>query len=80
MTTITSLVSQQAGESERGLVLGTYNSGSWAGRALGPPLTGLLFDTLGVNVPLYAAALILLPCIGILLGIVARTGKTPEKS
>jgi DHA1 family tetracycline resistance protein-like MFS transporter len=79
MTTITSLVSQQAGESERGLVLGTYNSGSWAGRALGPPLTGLLFDAMGVNVPLYVAALILLPCIGILLGIVARTKKTHEK-
>jgi MFS family permease len=73
MTTVTSLVSQQAGESERGLVLGTYNSGSWAGRALGPPLTGLLFDLLGVNVPLYTAALILLPCIVIMLGIVART-------
>ncbi|MEZ5563629.1 MAG: MFS transporter [Gammaproteobacteria bacterium] len=76
MTTVTSLVSQQAGESERGLVLGTYNSGSWAGRALGPPLTGLLFDVLGVNIPLYTAALILLPCIVILLGIVARTGNS----
>lgn len=73
MTTVTSLVSQQAGESERGMVLGTYNSGSWAGRALGPPLTGLLFDVLGVNIPLYTAALILLPCIVIMLGIVART-------
>ncbi len=76
MTTVTSLVSQQAGESERGLVLGTYNSGSWAGRALGPPLTGLLFDVFGVNVPLYTAALILLPCIVILLGIVARTANS----
>ena len=73
MTTVTSLVSQQAGESERGLVLGTYNSGSWAGRALGPLLTGLLFDVFGVNVPLYTAALILLPCIVIMVGIVART-------
>ena len=72
MTTVTSLVSQQAGESERGLVLGIYNSGSWAGRALGPPLTGLLFEVFGVNVPLYTAALILLPCIVILLGIVGR--------
>jgi DHA1 family tetracycline resistance protein-like MFS transporter len=76
MTTVTSLVSQQAGESERGLVLGTYNSGSWAGRALGPPLTGVLFDALGVNIPLYTAALILLPCIVILFGIVARTTKS----
>jgi MFS family permease len=76
MTTITSLVSQQAGESERGLVLGTYNSGSWAGRALGPPMTGLLFDVFGVNVPLYVAVLVLLPCIVILLGIVARTANS----
>jgi MFS family permease len=76
MTTVISLVSQQAGESERGLVLGTYNSGSWAGRALGPPLTGLLFDVFGVNVPLYVAVLILLPCIGILLGIVARAANS----
>lgn len=72
LTTVNSLVSKQAGEQERGLVLGTYNSAAWLGRTLGPPVTGSLFDLVGPNTPLYTAALILVPCVVILLGIVLR--------
>jgi DHA1 family tetracycline resistance protein-like MFS transporter len=75
LTTVTSLVSKQAGEQERGLVLGTYNSAAWAGRTLGPPVTGSLFDLFGPDTPLYTAALILAPCIAVLLGIVRRAGR-----
>ena len=42
MTTMNSLVSKQAGDSERGLVLGTFNTASWLGRALGPGMIALL--------------------------------------
>ena len=72
LTTASSLVSKQAGESERGLVLGAYNSMSWFGRTLGPPVTGTLFDVFGSNAPLFTAALIFVPCIVILLAVVAR--------
>ncbi len=64
MTTMNSLVSQQAGESERGLVIGTFNTSSWLGRALGPGMIALLgIAGLGRDAPLYVAALLLVPCI-----------------
>jgi MFS family permease len=73
MTTMNSLVSKQAGESERGLVLGTFNTASWFGRALGPGLIALLgIAGLGRDAPLFAAALILLPCIVIVRGLRSR--------
>ena len=56
ITTMSSLVTQQADETERGLVLGVYQSGSWMGRSVGPPISGALFQWLGVNSPLFAAA------------------------
>jgi MFS family permease len=66
MTTMNSLISKQAGETERGLVLGTYNTASWFGRALGPILiASLALLGLGRDAPLYAAALLMLPCIAI---------------
>jgi len=73
MTTVNSLVSKQAGESERGLVLGTFNTASWFGRALGPGMIALLgVAGLGRDAPLFAAALILLPCIAIVRGLRSR--------
>jgi DHA1 family tetracycline resistance protein-like MFS transporter len=66
MTTITSLVSKQAQATERGLVLGTFNSAAWLGRSFAPPITGGLYDGRGGNLPLLAAAAIMLPCIAIL--------------
>lgn len=62
VTSMTSLVSRQAGEHERGLVLGVYNSSAWMGRFLGPPMSGLLFQTIAVQAPLYGAALIMFTC------------------
>ncbi len=62
VTSMTSLVSRQAGEHERGLVLGVYNSSAWMGRFLGPPASGLLFQSIAVQAPLYGAALIMFAC------------------
>jgi DHA1 family tetracycline resistance protein-like MFS transporter len=73
MTTMNSLVSKQAGESERGLVIGTFNTASWLGRALGPGMIALLgLAGLGRDAPLYAAALLMLPCIAIMRGLRSR--------
>jgi len=78
MTTMNSLVSKQAGDSERGLVLGTFNTASWFGRALGPGLIALLgIAGLGRDAPLFAAALILLPCIAIVRGLRSRAAGIP---
>ncbi|MDJ0928735.1 MAG: MFS transporter [Gammaproteobacteria bacterium] len=77
ITTMSSLVSHQAGEQERGLVMGVYQSGSWLGRSVGPPITGFLFGALGANAPLYAAALCMLPALAIVAVIRSRTSR-PE--
>jgi len=62
VTSMTSLVSRQAAEHERGLVLGVYNSGAWMGRFMGPPVSGLLFQSVAVQAPLYGAAIIMFVC------------------
>jgi MFS family permease len=73
MTTVNSLVSQQAGESERGMVLGTFSTTSWLGRAIGPGMIALLgIAGLGRDAPLFAAAVIILPCIVIIRGLRSR--------
>ncbi len=72
LTAMLSFVSKLAGPSERGLVLGTYQSASWAGRSVGPVLSGTLFNAFGRHTPLLAGAVIMLPCIALLLTIMAR--------
>jgi multidrug resistance protein len=62
VASMTSLVSRQAGEHERGLVLGVYNSSAWMGRFMGPPVSGLLFQSVAVQAPLYGAAIIMFVC------------------
>lgn len=63
ITSMSSLVTHQAEPTERGLVLGVYQSGSWMGRSIGPPISGLLFATLGVNSPLFTAACVIIPAL-----------------
>jgi predicted MFS family arabinose efflux permease len=68
-----SWVSHHAGESEQGLVIGVYQSAGWFGRSFGPTVSGLLFQTLGVNSPLYVGAMMMLPCFLIVLMIRRRS-------
>jgi MFS family permease len=73
MTTVNSLVSQQAGDSERGMVLGTFSTTSWLGRAIGPGMIALLgIAGFGRDAPLFAAAIIILPCIVIIRRLRSR--------
>jgi MFS family permease len=80
ITSMSSLVSAEAAEDERGLVLGVFNSGSWMGRAGGPPVSGLLFEGIGVQAPLYAAAVIMLPCLVMVALVRARTMRRDVKA
>jgi len=60
-TASTSWVSKQAGDQERGAVLGLFQSAGWLGRSVGPTIAGLLFQALGPNAPLFAGALLMVP-------------------
>ena len=65
---ISSLVSKYASVSERGTVLGLFQSSQWTGRTIAPPIGGALFQEQGANAPLYGSVLVLLPCLlGLLL-------------
>jgi len=64
-TASSSWVSKHAGEQERGTVLGLFQSACWLGRSVGPTVSGLLFQTLGPNSPMFAAALVL--CLPLLV-------------
>ncbi len=80
VTCMTSLVSRQAGEHERGFVLGVYNSSVWMGRFIGPPIAGLLFQSVAIQAPLYSAAIIMFSCfwaVRALRSHLKRTGKIP---
>jgi len=80
VTSVTSLVSRQAGAHERGFVLGVYNSSAWMGRFIGPPVSGLLFQSVAVQAPLYSAAIIMFSCfwaVRALRSHLKRTGKIP---
>ena len=77
LTSMTSFVSRLAGAQERGLVLGTYQSASWAGRSVGPTLSGALFKSVGIDSPLLAGALSMLPFISMLAVITSRSRTTP---
>ena len=71
-TASTSWVSKQAGDRERGVVLGLYQSAGWAGRSIGPTVSGFLFMTFGANAPLFAGACLLLPVLVIVAAIRRR--------
>lgn len=72
LTSMTSFVAGLASPHERGLVLGTYQSASWAGRSVGPTMSGGLFKSVGIDSPLLIAAFTMLPCIGLLAAIISR--------
>jgi DHA1 family tetracycline resistance protein-like MFS transporter len=74
VTSMTSLVSRNAEEHERGLVLGVFNSGAWTGRSIGPLFSGLLFQSVDEQAPLYVAAMVMLTALG-LVAIVRRRGR-----
>ena len=68
---ISSLVSKYASASERGTVLGLFQSSNWLGRTVSPPLGGELFESQGPNAPLFGSVLVLVPC---LLGLLVWFG------
>jgi len=64
---LSSLVSQEAAEHERGAVLGVFQSASALGRVVGPAFSGLVFARLGAPAPFILAAALALPALAVLL-------------
>ena len=76
---ISSLVSKYASESERGTVLGLFQSSNWLGRTISPPIGGMLFQSEGANAPLFGSVVILVPCLAGLLVWFGGSRAQPHK-
>ena len=64
---LSSMVSFEAGEHERGAVLGVYQGATALGRVVGPAVSGLVFARLGQPAPFILAALLVAPALLLLL-------------
>ncbi len=65
LTCMQSLVSMQASETERGMVMGVYSSASTVGRGIGTMCTGLILTFVYVHASYYLAAAMALVVCGI---------------
>lgn len=65
--TLSSLVSQEAAEHERGAVLGVYQGATALSRIVGPAVSGTIFAKVGVSAPFILAAVLVAPALGLLL-------------
>lgn len=63
---LASLVSQEAGDHERGAVLGVYQGVTSLSRVVGPAFSGFAFARLGQPAPFVLAAALVLPALGLL--------------
>ncbi len=70
----TSVVSQKSAPKERGAILGIFQSVSSLGRVAGPTFSGAAFANLGYNSPFHLGALVMVPCL-ILLLMVSRASR-----
>ena len=64
---LSSLVSQEAGDYERGAVLGVYQGATALSRIIGPAFSGMIFADVGTSAPFYVAAALVVPALGMLL-------------
>lgn len=64
---LSSLVSQEAAEHERGAVMGVYQGATALSRIVGPGFSGLVFAKAGPSAPFLLAALLVAPALGLLL-------------
>ncbi len=62
-TSMQSLISKRAGQSERGLVLGVYQSSSALARFMGQACAGTLYGQIGMNAPFLIGAAAMAPAM-----------------
>jgi predicted MFS family arabinose efflux permease len=73
----TSIVSKKSPKGERGAVLGIFQSVGSLGRVAGPAFSGAAFANLGYNSPFHIGALVMVPCL-ILLLMVSRAARREQ--
>lgn len=71
---LNALIAEQAGESERGAVMGLSQSASALGRVAGPLMSGPLFEAFAPGAPFVAASLLILAALFVTLGEPAKEG------
>lgn len=64
---LSSLVSQEAADHERGAVLGVYQGATALSRIVGPAFSGVVFAKTGASAPFILAAALVLPALALLL-------------
>ena len=69
---ISSLVSQEAAETERGAVMGAYQSATALSRIVGPAFSGLVFTSLGAIAPFIVAAALIVPTLVLMIALPKR--------
>lgn len=78
---LNSLIAAQAGEHERGAVMGISQSASAFGRVVGPLCAGAIFDRFGASAPYVAASVLVLCALFVALGEPAKAmaGVAPQR-
>jgi len=70
---VSALASRQAGAGNRGIVMGTYQSGTSLARVLGPFSSGVIFGRLGAGAPFLVGALVTLQAVWCMLAARRQT-------
>jgi len=74
---MSSLVSQEAAETERGAVMGAYQSATALSRIVGPAFSGVVFASLGAVAPFIVAAALVVPSLA-LVTLLPKRAATPH--
>lgn len=74
---VSSLVSKTASASERGVIMGRYQSASASGRVIGPILCGPLYSFVGKGAPFLLGAAIMVPVLALLFRFRLQTPSAP---
>jgi MFS family permease len=77
-TSMQSLMSKRAGQDERGLILGVYQSSSALARFLGQAVAGTLYGRIGINAPFLIGAAVMAPALWLALRIGRRLDALPQ--
>lgn len=77
-TCMQSLISKRAGQSERGLVLGVYQSSSALARFMGQASAGTLYGQIGMNAPFLIGAAFMVPAMWLAIRIGRRLDEAPQ--
>ena len=74
---LSSLVSHEAGEQDKGVVMGVYQASQSLGRMTAPLISGAIFSGVGINAPMLIGALLGAPCVLFVLLAASKARTAP---